>query len=673
MQLLYRVVLCHSRIPSAVVPHTVSPPTAAAASESTAGSSEKHLGIPRAAATAQLDMGSIIPASTVAVVENNAVPISVVSESTTSQTTTLLPVLSQLPVPISSHSPPQSDSTVLVLTPGQLSQLGINLNNVISSSSEATAGVISTVIGSVGTETQPSVVTQTPVLQQARASPTMVNKYTISGGSIVHSTGASGLLNTPSGSPLRSWISGTPSLGNSSPLMKVSPGVPTSLTCTAVFTQQDPKPSAVESDTSVSSPSKAATDLVNTSQNSGIISTAFAEATGISLEELKDLGLVSKLLEVPDPELESKAENTDSTAQTQKQPATQSLTDTKDVNVTLTESEDPILASAPEGKDLETADFDSTVQPRHNKLAAEMHRNLSSISMDSVSSTSTPKRSRPCTPVTGDPDKERDVGNGRETPDGASRQPVTDTSSFISPAKTAIHIMAELASLTHSPPKTNKLPHQGRNSNAKSLNNTPQKESPPRTSLRNLAPKPTPCTTPTKLSLSDLPPRYKKHKSPYRQNLQRKARAIMPKGYVLKVYTSPVKKVAASITAKAHRQGAVHAKPHVVRKLSHSAEPSTNLTLPESRRTKQPQLNSSLETDQDMLDSDYTSDGEGEDKRTNSNKQDDIHSDVEAASDAEADADLDSQNEEEEEEEDQPEEDDEEDLAELMAASTTIK
>ena len=106
------------------------------------------------------------------------------------------------------------------------------------------------------------------------------------------------------------------------------------------------------------------------------------------------------------------------------------------------------------------------------------------------------------------------------------------------PAKSALEIMASYASYMISPEVT---------LSQMQLETTPTKKNSNR--YRPLAPKPV--TSPIK----PVPPIFSPRKSPRRQQLQRKAQAIRPKGLVVKAVVSPSKKAADIIVNKVLRRG----------------------------------------------------------------------------------------------------------------------
>jgi hypothetical protein len=107
-----------------------------------------------------------------------------------------------------------------------------------------------------------------------------------------------------------------------------------------------------------------------------------------------------------------------------------------------------------------------------------------------------------------------------------------------SPIKSALEIVATYSSLMLSPKKS-----------AESFLQKAQETTPVKSRYRPLAPKP---YTPSGKTVSPfLSPRKSPRKSPRRQQLQRKARAICPKGLVVKTVISPSKKVASQIVNRA--------------------------------------------------------------------------------------------------------------------------
>lgn len=100
--------------------------------------------------------------------------------------------------------------------------------------------------------------------------------------------------------------------------------------------------------------------------------------------------------------------------------------------------------------------------------------------------------------------------------------------------KSALQIVAAYSSLMISPKR--------RPSN---FAQKAQETTPVKCKYRPLAPKP--CTSPAKAVSPYLTPRKSPRKSPRRQQLQKQARAICPKGLVVKVVISPSKKAASQI------------------------------------------------------------------------------------------------------------------------------
>ena len=134
-----------------------------------------------------------------------------------------------------------------------------------------------------------------------------------------------------------------------------------------------------------------------------------------------------------------------------------------------------------------------------------------------------------------------------------------------SPIKHTIHVMAELAQLISTSVKISplKLPHQHRASFM-----TPRKQSPRKSTLKPLRPLGSVNTSPVKLnvpkkSVIGRPRRYSQSQN--RKNFNKKAQSIAPKGFIFQSYVSPVKLAAANISAKARKK--THSKPKAVRVL----------------------------------------------------------------------------------------------------------
>ena len=130
------------------------------------------------------------------------------------------------------------------------------------------------------------------------------------------------------------------------------------------------------------------------------------------------------------------------------------------------------------------------------------------------------------------------------------------------PMKKAIEIMAQMAQTitpkkktpvkTCSPP----IPVAQPSRKCKSVLFSSQRGKSPTRSPIKILPKPLSSLSPVKT----VSPRIKPRKSPRKKLLQQRAREILPKGFVLTSYISPVKKVAASLSARAKksRLGGAH-------------------------------------------------------------------------------------------------------------------
>ena len=221
-----------------------------------------------------------------------------------------------------------------------------------------------------------------------------------------------------------------------------------------------------------------------------------------------------------------------------------------------------------------------------------------------------------------------------------------------SPTKSAIRMMAELAQLISPKSKSSssmKWPHQHRSS---LKYRSPSKNLTAKPSLRPILPLGELPTTPVKL---DMPAKLgvgpgRPRQSPLKKDLNQQARSIAPKGFVVRSYISPVKVAAACITAKVRRKN--QPKPPAVRKL--------RTLLPRKTENDNDQ---NLDDDFDYLDDDE--DGDYDDFRTDG--KNDVDLDCLSGSEAGIDSPVD------DDDLDDVADEDEDRLAELMAASTTVR
>ncbi|KAK3097280.1 hypothetical protein FSP39_008314 [Pinctada imbricata] len=227
----------------------------------------------------------------------------------------------------------------------------------------------------------------------------------------------------------------------------------------------------------------------------------------------------------------------------------------------------------------------------------------------------------------------------------------------IPPVKSALEIVASYAKYMVSPTKNVTLCQR-------SQETTPKKKTPTR--YRPLAPKP--ITSP----IRPVRPIFEK-KSPRRQQLQRKAQAICPKGLVVKTAISPSKKAADIIMNKVLRRG----NRRILPKPPHMPSPQLTIRTRSSSRRQLEMTNH--ETDEENMETNSECDTVGDSEYLSDDVLDDVdkydtkdhksfrhHRLSESGRSVESD-DLQSDN-----DDSQIEDNDEELMADLMTASTTI-
>lgn len=145
--------------------------------------------------------------------------------------------------------------------------------------------------------------------------------------------------------------------------------------------------------------------------------------------------------------------------------------------------------------------------------------------------------------------------SGEATPSKSPALPKQNQSSPnpVSRTKSAVEIMAAVAPFLTSPKTAppietgQRTPTKKRSRSKKSLQHLSPGESLPRLV-------PSPHTSPSKQLVLPVVPRLKQRNSPRRQQLKQQAKAILPKGFVMRSdVVSPVKKAASKVTSRARK------------------------------------------------------------------------------------------------------------------------
>ena len=168
--------------------------------------------------------------------------------------------------------------------------------------------------------------------------------------------------------------------------------------------------------------------------------------------------------------------------------------------------------------------------------------------------------------------------------------------------RTAVEIMAAVA------PYLTNIMTSSPSADVEETNTGRQQATPTKTRYRSVAPRPgdNPRTSPPKFNLLPL----RKQKSPRRKMLQQKAKSILPKGFIINTYVSPSKKVAANLAAKARRSGRPKGS-RDTRPRTRSCRFRTDDTDKEEKQSEDVDLMAagdierSSEYDYDTIDSDY--------------------------------------------------------------------